>query len=302
VRRTRARVAVAAAACAVAAVWGAAARPARAADSCGKPDLVDMVPPDGATGVPLNATLGAHYQASADYLGEDVVLVRPGGEEQALTGTFDATEGLLSVTPTEPLLAGGAYTVRWPALRGLNAAAPGLGGEASFTAGAADDTEAPTFDGVTAISWDFERAQNDCLDALEERFVFDLRLGAADDDGGRDALTLIVFQTAGPQIAGKPVAVSTRAIPAAGDAARVKLPPGQAVGHVCFAALVRDTTGKVSASGDVESCVQTPAPPFFQGCSVAGAGGGATTALGALASVALAALMARRGSRGRGVG
>ena len=45
---------------------GAAAAPsvARAA-SCGKPDLVDMVPPDLATGVPLNARLGAHYATAA---------------------------------------------------------------------------------------------------------------------------------------------------------------------------------------------------------------------------------------------
>ena len=41
-----------------------------------------MVPPDGATGVPLNARLGAHYAAAAEYLGEDVVLVHPDGSEQ----------------------------------------------------------------------------------------------------------------------------------------------------------------------------------------------------------------------------
>ena len=73
----------------VALALGAAAAPtvARAA-SCGKPDLVDMVPPDMATGVPLNARLGAHYATSADYLGEDVVLVHPGGRKEALPATW----------------------------------------------------------------------------------------------------------------------------------------------------------------------------------------------------------------------
>src|SRR6185436_5466673 len=74
VRRTLAAVTLA---------LGAAAAPsvARAA-SCGKPDLVDMVPPDLATGVPLNARLGAHYATAAEYQGEDVVLVHPGGREE----------------------------------------------------------------------------------------------------------------------------------------------------------------------------------------------------------------------------
>ena len=85
--------------------------------------------------------------ASADYLGEDVVLVHPDGREQVLEARFDPTEVLLSVTPTEPLVAGGAYVVRWPSLRGLNAATPGYGDEAHFTAGTADDTASPTLRG-----------------------------------------------------------------------------------------------------------------------------------------------------------
>ena len=96
----RVRSALAAATLALGAV---AAAPAARADSCGKPDLVDMVPPDGATGVPLNARLGAHYAAAAEYLGEDVVLVHPDGSEQLLDATWDATEQLLQVTPTAPL-------------------------------------------------------------------------------------------------------------------------------------------------------------------------------------------------------
>ena len=68
----------------VAVAAGALAAPTAARAQCGKPDLVDMVPPDGATGVPRNATLGAHYAQSTEYLGEDVVLVHPDGAEQLL--------------------------------------------------------------------------------------------------------------------------------------------------------------------------------------------------------------------------
>src|SRR5215468_7917634 len=143
--------------------WAAAAAPAARAAQCGK---VDMVPPDGASGVPVNASLGAHYTASADYLGEEVVLVHPDMSEQSLTATWDPTEQLLSVTPTAPLEAGRGYTVRWPALRGLNAAAPGVGGTATFTAGTTGDVAAPTFAGVAGLSWDLERTSNDCVDEL----------------------------------------------------------------------------------------------------------------------------------------
>jgi len=267
--------------------------PAHAAP-CGVPDLADMVPPDGATGVPLNATLGAHYMASADYLGEDVVLVHPGGREQVLEARFDPTEVLLSVTPTEPLVAGGAYVVRWPSLRGLNASTPGYGDEAHFTAGTADDVASPTFAGVTGVQWDLEREQNDCTDELEERYVFDIALGDAADDGGRDGLTLLLFQTSGSGAMGMTVPVSTRAIPAAGATAQVKLPTRDSVGHVCFAALVRDTTNRVSQSGATEACVDTVAPPFFRGCSVGGSPSGATSVLGILALLALVARPRKR--------
>jgi MYXO-CTERM domain-containing protein len=284
----------AAAALLASAAGAAVVAPLRAhAAPCGVPDLADMVPPDGATGVPLNAKLGAHYLASADYLGEDVVLVHPDGREQVLDARFDPTEVLLSVTPTEPLVAGGAYVVRWPALRALNAATPGIGGQAHFTAGTKDDTESPSFAGVTQVHWDLERVQNDCTEELEERYVFDIALGDVSDDGGRDGLTLLVFQTSGSGAMAMTVPVSTRAIPAAGAAAQVKLPTRDSIGHVCFAALVRDTADLVSQSGAAEACVDTVAPPFFRGCSVAGPAPGAAPAI-TLGALAVLALLARR--------
>jgi len=271
---------------------------ARAADSCGRPDLVDMIPPDNATDVPVNATLGAHYEASAEYVNEDVVLVRPDGSEQILPATFDASEGFLSAAPPNALDPGVAYVVRWPTLRGLNAAAPGLGGSAHFTVGSAVDTAAPSFDGLTAMTWDLERKRNDCTDTLEERYVFDFDLAPAGDDGGRNGLTLLVFQTAGPKLAGMSVPVSTRALPAEGTRPEVKLPVDEAAGHVCFAALVQDMTGKTSGGGAAEVCVDTTRPPFFRGCSVAGGSDGGRGA-GAGVFVLLGALVWRRARRER---
>jgi MYXO-CTERM domain-containing protein len=271
---------------------GAAAVTAQAAP-CGRPDLVDMLPPDGATGVAVNATLTAHYVPAAEYLGEAVVLVTPAGDELTVPATFDSTEGLLSVVPAAPLEPGGSYEIRWPAVRGVNAAAPGSGGTARFTVGDEADAQPPTFAGVTGLAWDVERRHSDCTDALEERMVFDVELGAADDDGGRSQLTLLLYQTAGPMVENASVPVLARALPPDGTPAHILLPTDHATGHVCFAALVRDLAGQVSESGAKEVCAEVTTPPFFRGCSV---GGGQTGqgGWGAAAALVLAIAAIRR--------
>jgi len=277
----------------------AAAPVARA--QCGRPDLVDMVPPDGAVDVPRNAKLGAHYAASADYLGEDVILVHPDGSQQLLDATWDATEQFLSVVPSSSALtADSTYEIRWPVLRGLNAAAPGLGGTAHFITGAGFDAAPPTFAGVAGLSWDLERKTNDCIDEVVERYKFDVVLGAADDDGGTSGLTLMLFQTKGPNVFGMPVPIPARAWPEGGmegTRAQVKLPTADAVGEICFAGLVRDTIGQVSEGGDVQACVHTTDPPFFNGCSVSGGDGAPGGVLASL--LPLAALLLRRRMRAR---
>ena len=280
----------------LASVAFAAAAPARA--QCGKPDLEDMVPPDGAAGVPRNATLGAHYAASAEYLGEDVVLVHPDGSLQLLDATWDATEQFLSVDPSSSALtADSSYEIRWPVLRGLNAAAPGLGGTARFTTGTGFDTAPPTFAGVARVSWDVERKTDECFDELVERFVFDVDLGAATDDGGTSGLTVMLFQTRGPHVLGMPVPIPARAWPHNGMRAQVKLATEDAVGEICFAGLVRDTLGQISEGGDVQACVHTTEPPFFRGCSTSGHGGASGGALAAL--LALTTWLFRRRTRPR---
>jgi hypothetical protein len=272
---------------------GALAAPNAARAQCGKPDLVDMVPPDGATGVPPNATLAAHYAQATEYLGEDVVLVHPDGSEQLLPAVWESTEQRLSATPTAALTGDSTYEIRWPVLRGLNAAAPGLGGKARFTTGAVFDTAPPTFAGVVGLSWDLERKNSDCVDALVERFVFDIDLGAAGDDGGTSGLTLMLFQTKGPRVLGMPTPIPARAWPQNGTRAQVKLVTEDAVGEVCFAGLVRDTIGQISQSGDVQACVHTTDPPFFRGCSLSGGDAGRRGTLALLPLIALVLIRRR---------
>jgi len=278
-------------------VMSAAAAAAFAAP-CGKPDLLDMIPPDQATGVPPNATLAAIYQRSAEYVNEQVVVKTPDGTEQALPASFDSTEGRLSVTPPD-LLPPGEYTVTWPVLRALASATPGLGGQTTFVVGTTFDAEPPAFEGVLGVRWDYEREADDCTDEITQRYVFDVDIGVASDDGGRDGLTLILFQTRGPAADGGSVPVYARALPDRdGATVRVALVPADVIGEVCFAGLVRDTTGKISNSADREVCVKTVAPPFFRGCSVA-PGGGADSAACVPALALLIAVCRRRRSRSR---
>lgn len=265
------------------------ARPAGAAP-CNAPELVATFPPEGARGVPTDATLSAAYAISADYLGEEVLLIPDGAEPRPVPATFNRAEAMLSIKAPEGLVAGLGYAVRWPGLRGVDTATPGLGREIRFTAGAGPDGEPPRFGGVGTVSWDLERERNTCTDDVEDRFVFDLELGTADDDGGRDSLALMVFQTAGRNALG-PVPVWNRPLPA--EVARIALPASQAVGHVCFSAQLRDLTGKVS-SGFNQTCVETTAPPFFRGCAVGGPGGGGA---GLLALVLVLGCRRRSGRR-----
>jgi hypothetical protein len=289
---------------------GASARPARA--ECAPPDLLEVIPPDGAT-IPANASVFAHYASTAEYVNEDVTLDTPEGTSEIFTGvsvdpmhpspvSFDATQGLLTFAPAGALPAG-KYTLHWPSLRGLNVAAPGRTKTVTFTVAATTDDSPPTFEGLTAVRWDLERQTNDCTNGLENRFVFDLDLAPADDASGRDGLTLIVFQTAGALSDGGSVPVLETAMPPVGKGVTVKLPVADATGQVCFAALARDLTGKTSNGGSHAVCIHTTAPPFFRGCALAPPGDARSTALGGAGLAVVAALTAlarrRRAPRGR---
>lgn len=263
------------------------------ADSCTSPDLIETMPPDGATNVPTNAMLFARYASIAQYLGEPVVLEHPAGVETTVAATFDDTSGLLQMTPPMPLVPGDSYTVHWPALRGIDTATLGNTSDPTFTAGSEADVSSPTFAGITSASWDVSRESDACNSTIDQRYVFKLGLGAAADDGGRDSLTLLVFQTSGPSVdSSAPVQVLVQRIPP--DGQEVEVTTDVTVGHICFAAIVRDLTLKESTSG-APVCVDTVSPPFFYGCGVAPARG--ARGVGTVAFVAAALALARRTRR-----
>ena len=245
-----------------------AAKSAVAAPPCGRPDLLQSFPADGATDVPMNARLSAHYAATAEYANEAVLFEHVGVDSESPRATFDSSEGLLAFQPPAPLVAGDSYVIRWPALRGLSTAVMGKGAEVKFTSGTKMDVDSPTFGGVRGIVWDVERVDDDCTDALEDRFVFDISLDDAADDGGRGMLSLLVFQSKGGSASASPAPVLTQGFSDTGAPVRVERSIDSAVGKVCFAALARDATGRVSSSADREVCVATVKPPFFYGCTL----------------------------------
>jgi hypothetical protein len=263
------------------------ALPAHAA-LCAKPDLIDTFPPDGAVNVPPNATLTAHYESTAEYIDEEVILVQgtidqDGGSVHGVSvtfntkggpePTFDKNEGLLSITPPNELVPGEHYVIEWPKLRGINTASTGRDAKVSFTVGTQRDTEPPSFDGLTNINWDVRQARDACTGSFEERFVFNVTPGKASDDIATDLLALIVFQASGGEVGptGAPKQVLTAPLPKQGRSVEVEQSIAAATGHVCFSAQVQDLTmGRSSGNGaNKKVCVKTTAPPFFYGCRVA---------------------------------
>jgi hypothetical protein len=236
---------------------------------CGRPDVDFTLPTASAGAVPPNAQLSAHYASPARYLGEPVSLRHEAGHELPLLANYDPAESLLHATPQRPLDSG-SYDLVWPGLLGVSGAGVGRGSSISFFVEGEPDLQAPSFDGLVGLRWDLARDQDPCVDGLQDRFVFELELGAANDDRGSDLLLVRVFQTRGPEAqSDAPVAVALRAHPGAG---RLELRrPAHRAGTTCFAAVVQDLAGQVSGGGESEVCVTTTEAPFFEGCSVTSA-------------------------------
>lgn len=277
------------------------AAPVAQATTCVKPDLIDTLPPDGAVRVPTNATLTAHYESTAEYLGEDVTLAEGDAPAESVPARFDSAEGLLSVTPPNGLVPGGHYVIAWPKLRGIGTASLGRGLNASFTVTSAEDTASPSFEGLRAIDWDVRRAQDDCTGTIEQRFVFDVTPGHASDDLGTELLALLVLQTRGGGVDTSPEQVLLAPLPSEGKSVRVERSIAAATGHVCFSAIVKDLTGKPSSGNGAnrEVCVDATAPPFFYGCRVTplGRSGRPPSATPLLASLVLVLSAHRRRQR-----
>lgn len=234
---------------------------------CGRPDVDLTFPPDGATGVPSNALLAAHYGSPALYDDEPVSLKDSAGSSVAVTLAYDDADSMLRATPDEPLTPG-RFEMVWPALRGVSSSGGlGRGSSVSFTVDTTVDAAPPVFAGLTDIEWDLSRDRDPCLDRLDDRFVFQLQVGQATDDSGAALLSLLVFETRDPSAPheGEPTRVGVRAWPADGKL-EVRRPVKKA-GKTCFAAIATDLVGSVSGGGEREVCVTTQEPPFFDGCA-----------------------------------
>jgi len=284
-------------------VWGALAAvlcfapSVASAAPCGRPDLIETFPKDGATEVPTNAELTAHYASSAEYVQEEVIFEHVGVGPEMATARFDSNEGLLTLSPASPLVAKESYRIEWPALRGISTAILGKGATVNFTAGTSPDKAAPTFAGVRSVDWDVERSNDDCTGGAEDRFVFDIGLSPASDDAKNDLLTLVVFQTAGPYISGgSPEPVLIQRFPESGSTAQVRRSIESANGNVCFAALVHDSVGQISSSAEHEVCTKTVKPPFFYGCTMSRP---ASSPRGPFLSALFCSLLLIRRRRGR---
>jgi MYXO-CTERM domain-containing protein len=236
-----------------------------AAESCGKPDLLATFPGDGATLVPMDASISAVYAETADYLGEPVTLTE-GLESRSVDAHFDPSERRL-ILAQQTLTPGTAYAVDWPALRGLSSAGHGVGKRITFTTGQINDSGPPSFGAITSVDWDVVHTRDACTDELEPRFRFSFHLGAADDAGPTKSLSLMLFQASGQAAKDGPVQLTQRAFPE-NQQTTLDLPIKDASGRLCFAAVVRDLVGNLSATGSQQRCLQTTAPPFFYGCSL----------------------------------
>jgi hypothetical protein len=259
---------------------------------CGRPDIDSTFPPNAATGVPTNAVLAAHYGAPARYVDETVSLLDSAGNHVSVTLAYDDADSMLRAAPDQPL-ASGHFDLIWPGLRGVSGSGGvGRGRSVGFTVGNEEDAAPPVFEGLSKISWDLARDRDPCLDRLDDRFVFELRVGQASDDSGVALLSLLVFETQDPGVSrqAEPSRVAELAWPADG-AIEVRRPATKA-GKTCFAAVTQDLVGSVSGGGEREVCVTTQKPPFFDGCAISVATSTETNVLasGWLALIALVGL------------
>lgn len=241
---------------------------------CGRPDVDATFPSNDATGVPANAQLAAHYASPAIYANEPASLRDPSGSEVGVTVTYDEADSMLRVVP-EQALTEGRHQLEWPGLRGVNGSSGvGRGSKVAFTVQSALDAASPVFAGLSGVDWDLARDRDPCLDRLDDRFVFELRVGQASDDSGAALLSLLAFQTLDPISPERTEPSRVGVYPWPRDGVLEVRRPATHGGKTCFAAVAQDLVGSVSGGGEREVCVTTKRPPFFEGCAVAPVLGG----------------------------
>ena len=175
-----------------------------------------MVPPDGATDVPRNARLGRALRARRPSTwartwcwsiptAASSCWTRPGTRPSSFSPSTPSSSALTANSSLRDPLAGAARPERRRA---------GAGRQGAFhDRRGVRHARRPRSQASTGLSWDLERKTNDCIDELVERFVFDVDLGAASDDGGTSGLTLMLFQTRGAPGPAMPTPIPARAWP-----------------------------------------------------------------------------------------
>lgn len=263
---------------------------ADAAAQC--PDPVERVlvfPEEGASGVPTNTVLRAELPRTRAPLGRPswVVLDVSGaavpGEEawDGATATF---------TPDGGFLPRAAYYARVNSdLEHWNL---------SFVTGTEEDGAAPTFSGLSRLSWhhrDSSWLEESCSLYRGAGFVMELELPEADDDGDADELCYYVYQTEGPDLDAERVVARVRR-----EAAelRLLLSDEEGEGHVCYRVLVRDLAGRFNGRGR-ERCADPIVDQVFHDACAAAPGRPSGWGLGAAAFLGLLALR-RLAARPRG--
>lgn len=271
-------------------VWGAPIDSVQAA--CGRPNVVDTLPPAGQTAVPTNTALSATYELGATHQGEPVIVTAAPGSRHQLSASY--SRALRSLLVTLPNCTGGApgcvenpdfpagqlkpnteYTVEWPGLRTDAAARVGQGATVTFTSGPGPDSSSPSFEGTRDVRWGFEREYDNCSDTESERYVFDVKVSPPTYAGGEELLVMHVFQTVGRLLEkdenGNAVPEEVhRGRYRGGEWIRVKQPIATAFGEVCFSAFAEAPNGLISQGSETEACTRTEHPPFFEGCSFGG--------------------------------
>ena len=246
--------------------------------ACQNADVVDTIPPDGAVSIPTNTPLLATYELGAIHNGEQVVVTRQGGQPELLAATFSSALRTLSASlPSDTFEPNSEYSVEWPALSTADGQRTGQGALVRFTVGSGPNMSTPSFAGLRAVRWGFEREYDSCSDTESERYIFDLRLSEPNYSGGVELLTVLAFQTEGPTLERSGTG---QAIPepiftgryTGSEWIQVKRPVADGVGRVCFSAILQAPSGSVSGGADREVCTETVRPPFFDGCQLGPAG------------------------------
>lgn len=236
------------------------------------PDPVERIltfPADRANEVPVNVVLHADFPASQEPGGRPTwrVLDSHSREVDGVEGWDDLSATFTPATELEPR---SPYYVR------VSVAATGQYLNFEFNTGDDRDRSGPSFGGLSDLDWSHQTDEwlfDNCHISSGEGIVFNLTFPEASDDGPREELCYMVYQTSGPGVSGSTLRARVRY---PDDDLTLMLPAGDGEGDICFRVEARDLIGRVDGNRR-EQCVEAVVGAIFDdACSVAGAAPRAT--------------------------